>query len=149
MNMLQPMANISCLFTHNPNSTYGNQTEVWTVPLDGTFNGPYLKCLHLNPIFSTPIVHKFDNYGRDIYWGTEISITWKLGFSMDIWVPCVNKEVMELAGVMDTDNNRKYCCCCTVGDTRISNPADTLNHLLYHLANVNGRLSQTTPMCSV
>lgn len=45
---------------------------MWIVPLDGTFNGRYLKCLQLNPIVSTPIVPKFDNYGRDIYTGAQI-----------------------------------------------------------------------------
>lgn len=54
-------------FTDDPNTTPGNPTvEVWKVPLDFTFNSLFSKCLPLDFILSTLLVHRFSSHGRDI-----------------------------------------------------------------------------------
>lgn len=59
------MAKISCLLP-TTKVTPGNQrVKVWMVPLNDTFNGPYSKCLQLDPMLSIPLVHGFNIYG----WG--------------------------------------------------------------------------------
>lgn len=148
--MSKPKANISWLFTPNQMNTSGNQrVEMWMVPLSGAFNSPHSKCLPFDPILSTLLVHRFNTHARDIS-------TWKqIIFPLDeIWVSvwtvgdhvsyAKKKEVMGLAEVTHTDNNRKYRCSNTVRATRRLNPEYTVNHLLFHSVNIKRRLSQTT-----